>query len=191
VSRDLMHSEEIKSLVREAYGSIDADTSSVAAKLYDPDQLAFVPETARSRALGVGNHLRFADIRAGESVLDLGCGGGIDAIIAAHQTGPTGKVVGLDFLEEMVERTSKAAAEASLDNVEALEGEMESIPLPDDSVDLIISNGVINLSPRKARVLAECARVLRSGGKFCVSDLTVNEGDLPPEILTHPAAWAG
>jgi arsenite methyltransferase len=191
VSRDLMHSEEIKSLVREAYGSIDADTSSVAAKLYDPDQLAFVPETARSRALGVGNHLRFADIRAGESVLDLGCGGGIDAIIAAHQTGPTGKVVGLDFLEEMVERTSKAAAEAGLDNVEALEGEMESIPLPDDSVDHIISNGVINLSPRKARVLAECARVLRSGGKFCVSDLTVNEGDLPPEILTHPAAWAG
>jgi arsenite methyltransferase len=191
MSRDLMHSEEIKSLVRAAYCSIDADTSPVAAKLYDEDQLAVVPETARNRALGVGNHLRFADIRAGEDVLDLGCGGGIDAIIAAHRTGPTGKVVGLDFLEEMVERTSKAAAEAGLDNVEALEGEMESIPLPDDSVDHVISNGVINLSPRKARVLAECARVLRPGGKFCVSDLTVNEGDLPPEILTHPAAWAG
>ena len=112
-------------------------------------------------------------------------------IIAARRTGSTGKVIGLDFLEEMVERTSKAAAEAGLGNVEALEGEMELIPLPDDSVDHIISNGVINLSPRKARVLAECARVLRPGGKFCVSDLTVNEGDLPPEILTHPAAWAG
>ncbi|MGH2787822.1 MAG: methyltransferase domain-containing protein [Actinomycetota bacterium] len=188
MSRDLMHSEEIKSLVRAAYCSIDADTSAVAAKLYDADQLAFVPEKARGRALGVGNHLRFADIRPGETILDLGCGGGIDAIIAAHRTGPTGKVVGLDFLEEMVERTSKAAAEAGLDNVEALEGEMESIPLPDGAVDHIISNGVINLSARKARVLAECARVLRPGGKFCVSDLTVDEGDLPPEILTHPAA---
>ena len=191
MSRDLMHSEEIKSLVRSAYCSIDVDTSAVATKLYDADQLAVVPESARSRALGVGNHLDFADIRAGEKVLDLGCGAGIDTIIAAHRTGPAGKVVGLDFLQEMVERTSKAAAEAGLDNVEALEGEMESIPLPDDSVDHIISNGVINLSPRKARVLAECARVLRPRGKLCVSDLTVDEGDLPPEILTHPAAWAG
>jgi SAM-dependent methyltransferase len=191
MSRDLMHSEEIKSLVRAAYCSIDADTSPVAAKLYDADQIAGVPESAISRALGVGNHIGLADIRAGETVLDLGCGGGIDAIIAAHRTGPEGKVIGLDFLEEMVERTSNAAAEAGLNNVEALEGEMESIPLPDDSIDHIISNGVINLSPRKARVLAECVRVLRPGGRFCVSDLTVDESDLPPEVLTHPAAWAG
>jgi arsenite methyltransferase len=191
VVRDLMHSDEIKSLVRAAYCSIDADTSAVAEKLYDADQLAWVPDVAQGRALGVGNHLRFADIGVGEKVLDLGCGGGIDAIIAARKTGATGKVIGLDFLEEMVERTAKAAAEAGLDNVEAREGEMESIPLPDDSVDHVISNGVINLSPRKARVLAECARVLRPAGKFCVSDLTVDDGNLPPEVLTHPAAWAG
>jgi arsenite methyltransferase len=186
-----MHSDEIKELVRAAYGSIDEDTTAVAHKLYDADQLVCVPEAARSHALGVGNHLAFADIEPGERILDLGCGGGIDAVIAAHRTGPTGKVIGLDFLEEMVERTSKAAADAGLDNVEVIEGEMEAIPLPVDSVDHIISNGVINLSARKARVLAECARVLRPGGKLSVSDLTVDERDLPPEVLTHPAAWAG
>lgn len=91
----------------------------------------------------------------------------------------------------MLERTEAAARAAGLTNVETLLGEMEAIPLPDDSVDHVISNGVINLSPRKARVLAECARVLRRTGKFCVSDLTVNPDDLPPEVLTHPAAWAG
>src|SRR6185369_13467325 len=97
----------------------------------------------------------------GAAVLDLGCGSGIDTILAAHQTGPTGRVIALDFLPEMLERTAKAAREAGLDNVEPLDGEMEAIPLPDASVDLIISNGVINLSARKARVMAECARVLR------------------------------
>ena len=91
----------------------------------------------------------------------------------------------------MLERTAEAAADAGLDNIEPLEGEMEGIPLPDGSVDHVISNGVINLSPRKARVLADCARVLKPGGKFCVSDLAVEEGALPPEVLTHPAAWAG
>jgi len=97
----------------------------------------------------------------------------------------------LDFLPEMLERTTRAAREAGLGNVETLEAEIEEIPLPDASVDVVISNGVVNLSPRKARVLAECARVLRPGGELCVSDLTVDEDDLPPEILTHPAAWAG
>jgi arsenite methyltransferase len=191
MSRDMLHMDEIKSLVREAYRSIDMDTSHVAAQLYDPEQLALVPKSAISRALGLGNHLRHADIKPGEVVLDLGCGGGIDTVIAAHETGPSGRVIGLDFLPEMLEKTAKAAAEAGLDNVETLEGEMESIPLPDDSIDHVISNGVINLSARKMRVLSECARVLRPGGRLCVSDLTIEEKSLPPEVLTHPAAWAG
>jgi ubiquinone/menaquinone biosynthesis C-methylase UbiE len=100
-------------------------------------------------------------------------------------------VLALDFLPEMLERTEAAAAQAGLDNVEPVEGDMEAIPLPDATVDHVISNGVINLAPRKARVLAECARVLRPGGRLTVSDLTVDEEELPPEILTHPATWAG
>jgi arsenite methyltransferase len=191
MARDLLHSAELKMLVRDAYGSIEADTTAVAHKLYARDELEGVPESAIAQALGVANHLRHADIRPGETVLDLGCGGGIDAVIAARRTGPTGRVIALDFLPEMLERTAKAAAEAGLGNVEPLEGEMEAIPLPDESVDHIISNGVINLSPRKARVLAECARALKPGGRFCVSDIAVEENALPPEVLTHPAAWAG
>jgi SAM-dependent methyltransferase len=191
MSRDMLHMDEIKSLVREAYRGIDADTSHVAAELYDQKQLALVPESARSGALGVGNHLRHADIKPGEVILDLGCGAGIDSVIAAHETGPTGRVIGLDFLPEMLQKTERAAVEAGLDNISTLEGEMESIPLPDDSVDHVISNGVINLSARKMRVLSECARVLRTEGRLCVSDLTIEEKSLPPEVLTHPAAWAG
>jgi arsenite methyltransferase len=139
----------------------------------------------------VANHLRFADIRPGETVLDLGCGGGIDTIIAAQRTGPTGRVFALDFLPEMLDRTSIAVRQAGLSNVETLAGEMEAIPLPDDSIDVIISNGVINLSARKARVMAESARVLRPRGRFCVADLTVEQDELPTEVLTQPAAWAG
>ena len=191
MTRDLLHQTEVKELVRSAYAGIDSDTSAVAQQLYDPEQLAGIPASALSRSLGVNNHLRFASLRRGDTVLDLGCGGGIDAVIAARMVGPTGRIIGLDFLPEMLGRTREAAAEAGLDNVETLEGEMEAIPLPDDSVDHVISNGVINLSPRKKRVLLECARVLRAGGGFCVSDLTVDERLLPPEVLTHPAAWAG
>jgi arsenite methyltransferase len=191
MTRDLLHSAELKALVRDAYCSIDADTAAVARRLYDGRELEGIPESAVGRALGVNNHLRFADIQTGETVLDLGCGGGIDALMAARRTGPDGRVIALDFLPEMLERTAKAAAEAGLDNIEPLEGEMEAIPLPNRSVDHIISNGVINLSPRKARVFAECARVLKPGGKFCVSDIAVEENALPPEVLTHPAAWAG
>ncbi|MXM68123.1 methyltransferase domain-containing protein [Streptomyces sp. HUCO-GS316] len=188
---DLMHSAEIKELVRDAYRHVPPTTEAVARALYSPQELAGVPQSAVTRSLGVANHLRFADIRPGDTVLDLGCGGGIDTILAARRLGPGGRVVALDFLPEMLTRTAHAAAEAGLANVEPLEGELEAIPLDDASVDLIISNGVINLSPRKARVMAECARVLRPGGRLCVSDLTVRQEDLPPEILTRPAAWAG
>jgi len=190
MGRDLLHSAELKKLVRDAYSSIEADTTAVALKLYDRYELDGVPESAISKAFGVNNHLRFADIQPGETILDLGCGAGIDSL-AARRTGAEGRVIALDFLPEKLEQTAKAAAEAGLDNIEPVEGEMEAIPLPDDYVDHIISNGVINLSPRKARVLAECARVLKPGGKFCVSDIAVEEGALPPEVLTHPAAWAG
>jgi arsenite methyltransferase len=191
MSRDLMHGAEVKALVRDAYRHVPPTTSDVAEKLYSAQELAAVPRSAVDRALGVANHLRHTDIRPGDVVIDLGCGGGIDAILAAQRTGPTGRVIALDFLPEMLERTASAAAEAGLDNVEPLDGDLEAIPLPDDSVDVIISNGVVNLAARKARVMAECARVLRPGGQFCVSDLTVGQDELPPEILTQPAAWAG
>lgn len=191
MSKDLMHSAELKELVRDAYSCISSQGDAVARRLYTDDELAGVPLAARELALGVGNHLRYADIVPGDTVLDVGCGAGIDTIIAARRTGPTGRVTALDFLPDMLERTAKAAADAGLDNVDTIEGDMEAIPLPDDSVDHIISNGVINLSPRKARALAECARVLRPGGMLCVSDLTIDETQLPPEVLTHPAAWAG
>jgi arsenite methyltransferase len=190
MSRDLMHSAEVRQLVRDAYQNVPP-TTAVADKLYSTEELAQVPQSAAERALGVGNHLRFADIMRGDTILDLGCGGGIDAILAARRTGPSGRVIALDFLPEMLERTAAAAREAGVENVEPLEGELEAIPLPDESVDLIISNGVVNLSSRKARVMAESARCLRPGGRFCVSDLTVEQDDLPPEILTQPAAWAG
>lgn len=191
MSRDLLHQDETRQLVREAYRAAGPTNGAIAAKLYDPEELARVPRLAREHALGVTNHLRFADIVSGETVLDLGCGGGIDAILAAFRVGPDGRVLALDFLPEMLELTRAAAEEAGLENIETVVAEMEDIPLADDSVDIVISNGTLNLSPRKARVLAECARVLAPGGRFCVGDLTVNEVELPPEILTHPATWAG
>lgn len=191
MSRDLMYGAEVRTLVRDAYRNVPPTTAAVARKLYGADELAAVPAEAVERSLGVANHLRFAEAAAGETVLDIGCGGGIDTILAARSVGEAGRVVALDFLPEMLERTRSAVAAAGLDNVELLEGEMEAIPLPDDSIDLVVSNGVVNLSARKSRVLAECARVLRPGGRLCVSDLTVTQDDLPPEIVTQPAAWAG
>jgi arsenite methyltransferase len=191
MSRDLMHTDDIKAIVRTAYAAIDSSTEEVARKIYSPEELADVPRSAIEGALGVANHLGIAEIEEGETILDLGCGAGIDSVLAARRTGPSGRVIALDFLPEMLARTAAAAAEAGLENVEPLESEMEAIRLPDESVDHIVSNGVINLSGRKRRVLAECARVLRQGGKFSVSDLTVGDEELPPEIMLHPATWAG
>lgn len=188
MSRDLLHGDEVKAIVRDAYGAVEAGTREVACKLYSPEELALVPDSAVDRALGVANHLRHAEIGPDDVVLDLGCGAGIDTILAARRAG---RVIGLDFLPAMLERTRAAAAEVGLSNVETLEGEIEAIPLPDASIDHIVSNGVINLSARKARVLAECARVLGPGGRLTVSDLTVEDEELPPEILMHPATWAG
>src|SRR5215207_1277839 len=191
MSQDLMYGAETKNLVRNAYRNLPPTTAAVAHKIYSDAELATIPRTAVDRALGVANHLRYAGIRPTETILDIGCGAGIDTILAAQRTGPAGRVIALDFLPEMLQRTTAAAHQAGLQNVEPIEGEMEAIPLPNNSVDLVISNGVINLSARKARVMAECARVLRPGGRLCVSDLTIEQDDLPTEILTQPAAWAG
>ena len=143
MSRDLLRQDEVRALVRDAYAAVDGRSRAVAEKLYSPDELALVPDAAADRALGVGNPFRHARIRPGDTVLDLGCGGGIDSILAACRTGPTGRVLALDFLPEMLERTAAAAREAGLENVESVEGEMEAIPLPDASVDYVVSNGVV------------------------------------------------
>ena len=191
MSRDLMHAAEVRELVRSAYRNVPPTTAAVAHKIYSAADLTAVPQLAIDRALGVADHLQWAGIRPGETILDIGCGGGIDTILAAQRTGPTGRVIALDFLPEMLDRTAAAVSEAGLLNVELLEGEMEAIPLAGDSVDCVISNGVINLSARKSRVMAECHRVLRPAGRLCVSDLTVETDALPTEIVTQPAAWAG
>lgn len=191
-TEDLLFQREIKEVVRSVYEQIPTGGGeAVARELYSPDELAQVPAGAVAWALGVGNPVRHADLSPGETVLDIGPGGGIDSILAARRVGPTGRVIGLDLLDEMTDRAAANADEAGVSGwTEFIRGEMEQIPLPGSSVDVVISNGVINLSPRKSRVLAEIFRVLRPGGRMCVSDLTVEE-DLPPEILTSDSAWAG
>lgn len=185
-----MFKDEIQELVAEAYRALD-EPDGPATRYYSNEQLALLPEGARRWALGVGNPLAWGRIEEGMTVVDLGCGSGIDVILAAHQVGPEGRAIGVDLLPEMIERAEALAAEAGLDNAEFLRTEMEDLPLADDSVDVVTSNGAINLSARKSRVLAEAYRVLRPGGRLVTADLTINEEDLPPEILTHPSAWAG
>jgi len=187
---DLLGQAAIKELVREAYRAVVGTSTGVAERLYDPEQLARLPRGAGEQALGVGNPVRAAGLQPGEVVLDVGCGGGIDTILAAHAVAPGGRSIGLDMLPEMLEVAARHAAEAGVANVEWMLGEMEAIPLPEASVDVVLSNGVINLSPRKSRAFAEIYRVLRPGGRMVVADIVVDE-DLPPEILTSAAAWAG
>lgn len=189
-SDDLLGQGAIKEAVRQAYRQVVGKASSAAERIYDPDQLALLPPGAIAQALGVGNPVRAAGLTPGEVVLDLGCGGGIDTILAARAVAPGGRALGLDMLPEMLEAARANAAAAGVANVDWLRGEMEAIPLPEASVDVVISNGVVNLSPRKARVFAEVHRILRPGGRFVAPDIVVDE-DLPPEILTNPAAWAG
>ena len=192
MARDLMFQGEIKQAVRQAYGAITSGGGEVVARrLYRDDELAALPSGAVDWALGVGNPVRYAMLRPGEAALDVGAGGGIDTILAAGRVGPGGKAVGLDALEEMCERGRRHAAEAGVGEwTEFVRGEMEDIPLPDGSLDVVLSNGVLNLSARKSRALAEILRVLRPGGRICMADLTV-EGDLPPEVASDQSAWAG
>ncbi len=192
MSQDMLFQDQIRDVVRSVYEQTTAGGGErVARNLYDDEELAEVPAGAIAWALGVGNPIRHAGLRPSETVLDLGCGGGIDTILAARRVGPAGRAIGIDLLDEMVDRALGNAREAGVDGwTEFRHGEMEDLPFPDESIDVVVSNGVINLSPRKSRVLAEVFRVLRPGGRMCVADLTVEE-DLPPEILTSDSAWAG
>jgi arsenite methyltransferase len=192
MSDDLMFQDQIRDVVRTAYGAITTGAGrAMARRFYSDEELATVPSEAVDWALGVGNPVRHAGLSEGEVVLDIGSGGGIDTVLAARRVGPTGRVIGLDALPEMCQRAHEAARAAGVAPwCDLREGEMEAIPLPDEFVDVVISNGVINLSPRKSRAFAEITRVLRPGGRVCVSDLVVND-DLPPEVLSSGPAWAG
>ena len=199
----------IKDVVREKYGeaaqrvaggaksgccgSSPADAhcaDPITSNLYDASQIGHLPETAVLASLGCGNPTALADLHQGESVLDLGSGGGIDVLLSARRVGPAGKAYGLDMTEEMLALAEENKRKAGITNVEFLKGEIENIPLPDNSVDVIISNCVINLSANKDRVLAEAFRVLKPGGRFAVSDV-VTRGEMAPEIRKSVLLWVG
>ena len=162
----------------------------ITSNLYDSSQAGQVPEEAMLASLGCGNPTALAKLNAGEVVLDLGSGGGVDVLLSARRVGPTGKVYGLDMTDEMLALANQNKQKTGVENVEFLKGEIEHIPLPDSSVDVIISNCVINLSADKDRVLREAFRVLKPGGRFAVSDV-VTRGDIRPEIRQSVLLWVG
>jgi SAM-dependent methyltransferase len=172
--------------VSAAAGSCDPITSG----LYDENQKGELPETAVLASLGCGNPTALAQLNPGEIVLDLGSGGGIDVLLSARRVGPSGKAYGLDMTDEMLALARENQTKAGVENVEFLKGEIENIPLPDNSVDVIISNCVINLSADKDRVLREAYRVLKPGGRFAVSDVVVR-GPIPADIRRNVELWAG
>jgi arsenite methyltransferase len=161
-----------------------------AARFYSAEELADLPETVTDVSLGCGNPLAIAELQPGEVVLDLGSGGGIDCFLAARKVGPEGRVIGLDMTPDMIKLARRNAKKIGATNVDFRFGEMEEMPLPDGSVDAIISNCVINLSPDKDAVFREAYRVLRPGGRMSVSDIVV-DGDLPQIIRSQLNAWAG
>jgi arsenite methyltransferase len=165
-------------------------TDPITRDLYDAVTAESLPERAVLASLGCGNPTARAELKAGEVVLDLGCGGGIDVLLSAKRVGPEGKAYGLDMTDEMLDLARRNAAEAGAENVEFLKGEIEAIPLPDASVDVIISNCVINLSADKGRVLREAYRVLKPGGRFAVSDVVVR-GEVPAEVRRSMELWVG
>jgi ubiquinone/menaquinone biosynthesis C-methylase UbiE len=154
------------------------------------DELKGIPEEAVQASLGCGNPVMLAELKPGETVLDLGAGGGIDVLLSAKRVGPGGKAYGLDMTDEMLALARENQAKAGVENVEFLKGEIEAMPLPDASVDVIISNCVINLSANKPRVFAEAFRVLKPGGRFAVSDIVIN-GHVPELIRRSMEAWTG
>ena len=162
----------------------------ITTNLYDVWQTGQIPEEALLASLGCGNPTALAKLNPGETVLDLGSGGGIDVLLSARRVGPTGKPYGLDMTDEMLALANENKRKAGIENVEFLKGEIEHIPLPDNSVDVIISNCVINLSADKAKVLREALRVLKPGGRFAVSDV-VTRGEILPEIRQSVLAWVG
>ncbi len=200
-----MAGEDIKQLVKEKYGQVAlrvvsggegccGSTSSacdpITSNLYETSDTAGLPAEALAASLGCGNPTALAALAPGETVLDLGSGGGIDVLLSARRVGPTGKAYGLDMTDEMLALARENQAKAGVGNAEFLKGEIEAIPLPDDAVDVIISNCVINLSADKDRVLAEALRVLKPGGRFAVSDVVVR-GDVPAEIRRSVELWIG
>src|SRR5437899_5229117 len=201
-----MAGDEIKRTVMEKYGQAalraaggergscggtdSCGCDPVSSNLYDAADTATLPEGAVLASLGCGNPTALAELHEGESVLDLGSGGGIDVLLSAQRVGATGKAYGLDMTDEMLALARENQGKAGIENVEFLKGEIENIPLPDNSVDVIISNCVINLSADKDRVLGEAFRVLRSGGRLAISDV-VTRGPIPDEIRGHVLLWVG
>jgi len=167
-----------------------SSSDPITSDLYDSEQVATLPPEAIEASLGCGNPTALAQLRPGEVVLDLGSGGGIDVLLSARRVGPTGKAYGLDMTDEMLALARENQRKAGVENVEFLKGEIENIPLPDDTVDVIISNCVINLSGNKDRVFAEAFRVLNPGGRFAVSDVVVR-GEVPNAIRRSMELWAG
>jgi SAM-dependent methyltransferase len=172
-------------------GSCGCGTSDpITSDLYSPLETAELPNGAVLASLGCGNPTALADLHPGETVLDLGSGGGIDVLLSARRVGPTGKAYGLDMTDEMLALARKNQLESGVTNAEFLRGQIEAIPLPDASVDVIISNCVVNLSADKQKVLKEAFRVLKPGGRFAVSDVVV-QGELPVEVRRSMELWVG
>jgi ubiquinone/menaquinone biosynthesis C-methylase UbiE len=205
---DGMSTPDIKTTVRERYGKAAlrvttgarsgccggscgvAGEDPITSNLYSEAETATLPAEAVLASLGCGNPTALAELHEGEVVLDLGSGGGIDVLLSARRVGPTGKAYGLDMTEEMLALARENQRKAGVENVEFLKGEIEAIPLPDDSVDVIISNCVVNLSGDKRKVIGEAFRVLRPGGRFAVSDVVVR-GEVPPEVRSSMELWVG